>query len=229
MPPPMMADALQAGEIDAFCVGEPWGSQTVERGLGRLILPGSSIWSFSPEKVLAVRTDWAAEEPGLTARLMRAVWRACRWLGQGGMHTTASELLSHEAYLNLPPEWIDRALTGRLVVSSQGEVRQADAFLEFYEGAANFPWRSQAAWLAHQMAGRLGLERVSAMERARGVFRTDLYREVLADVGAVLPTASEKTEGGIGHDTAVATQNSRLILRPNQFFDGRVFDPRPDN
>ncbi|EPX87738.1 ABC-type nitrate/sulfonate/bicarbonate transport system, periplasmic component [Rubellimicrobium thermophilum DSM 16684] len=32
IPPPRMAEALAAGEIDAFCVGEPWGSVAVERG-----------------------------------------------------------------------------------------------------------------------------------------------------------------------------------------------------
>ncbi len=225
VPPPMMADALEAGEIDAFCVGEPWGSQTVERGLGTLILPGSSIWSFAPEKVLAVRTDWADAEPNLTARLMRAVWKACRWLGQGGVHTSTAEFLGHREYLDLPPEMIDRALTGKLTVSPSGDIRTAPQFLEFFGSAANFPWKSQAAWIAGQMAGRLGLERATAMERARGVFRSDLYRKHLADVGAVMPGASEKIEGGIAEDTAVAAGQGRLILSANQFFDGQVFDP----
>ena len=46
-----------------------------------LLLPGRAIWAFAPEKVLATRTDWAETEPHLLARLMRAVWRAGRWLG----------------------------------------------------------------------------------------------------------------------------------------------------
>ncbi|MEE3099225.1 MAG: CmpA/NrtA family ABC transporter substrate-binding protein, partial [Pseudomonadota bacterium] len=57
VPPSLMADAMQAGEIDAFCVGEPWGSIAVENGVGTLLLPGSAIWRFAPEKVLAVRSD----------------------------------------------------------------------------------------------------------------------------------------------------------------------------
>lgn len=225
VPPPLMADALQAGEIDAFCVGEPWGSQTVERGFGRLILPGAAIWSFAPEKVLAVRSDWADSEPELTARLMRAVWRACRWLGQTDAHTTAAEMLAQKPYLDLPADIVDRALTGRLVVSAAGEVRKVAQFVEFFHGAANFPWRSQAAWIAFQMAGRLGLERQDATKRARAVFRTDLYRRNLADIGAVLPGASDKIEGGLAQDTAVAAEQGRLILTPNQFFDDEIFDP----
>ncbi|MEO0989799.1 MAG: ABC transporter substrate-binding protein, partial [Pseudomonadota bacterium] len=45
IPPPLMAEAIGAGEIDAFCVGEPWGSIAVETGTGRLLLPGRAIWS----------------------------------------------------------------------------------------------------------------------------------------------------------------------------------------
>ena len=35
----MMADALASAEVDAFCVGEPWASFAVERGLAALLLP----------------------------------------------------------------------------------------------------------------------------------------------------------------------------------------------
>ena len=55
VPPSRMAGAIAAGEIDAFCVGEPWGSVAVERGAAELILPGAAIWRFAPEKVLAAR------------------------------------------------------------------------------------------------------------------------------------------------------------------------------
>ena len=225
VPPPMMADALEAGEIDAFCVGEPWGSQTIERGLGELILPGSAIWSFAPEKVLAVRSHWADDEPDLTARLMRSIWKACRWLGQGGVRTTAAELLADSRYLDLPSEVIDRGLSGQLVVTPTGDTKRFPGFLEFYDGAANFPWKSQAAWMGNQIAGRLGLDRAQAMDKARGVFRSELYRRYLGEAGAILPGASEKVEGGISAKTGVASEHGRLILAENRFFDSRIFDP----
>ncbi|MFQ6552187.1 ABC transporter substrate-binding protein [Aestuariibius insulae] len=225
VPPPLMADALAADEIDAFCVGEPWGSKSVEAGSGELLLPGRAIWSAAPEKVLAVRTDWAHSEPGLSARLMRAVWKACRWLGTGGGETTAAEMLARPAYLDLDAYIIDRALTGRLTINARGDTRDCAGFVEFYHGAANFPWKSQGAWIARQMAARLGLDRDGVSDPARAVFRTDLYRRALAGAGAVLPGASEKIEGGIAEGTAVAAQSGRLLLGENRFFDGRVFDP----
>ena len=80
MPPPLMARALAMGEIDAFCVGEPWGSIAVEAGVGELVLPGTAIWAFAPEKVLATRLGWAAAEPGLAGPLVRAFGgRAAGW------------------------------------------------------------------------------------------------------------------------------------------------------
>ncbi|MEO0387287.1 MAG: ABC transporter substrate-binding protein [Pseudomonadota bacterium] len=225
VPPPLMADALAEREIDAFCVGEPWGTKSVETGAGALLLPGCAIWTCAPEKVLSVRTTWAEAEPDLTARMMRAVWKACRWLSASGAETTAAELLSRRAYLDLQPEMIDRALTGHLVINARGETRDCPGFMEFFAGAATFPWKSQAAWIAAQMGARLGLEKTPAMDQARGVFRTDLYRRHLGEAGATLPGASEKIEGGIDREMTVASQNGHLILAENRFFDGRVFDP----
>ncbi|KZY39003.1 nitrate transporter, partial [Roseovarius sp. HI0049] len=119
VPPPLMASALAAGEVDAFCVGEPWGSVAVDEGAGALLLPGKAIWEFAPEKVLAVRRDWAETEPNLLGRLMRAVWRAGRWLSNPESRTTAGEILSRAQYLDVPSELIDRALSGHLTVSGR--------------------------------------------------------------------------------------------------------------
>jgi two-component system, oxyanion-binding sensor len=103
IPPPRMAEALAAGEIDAFCVGEPWGSVAVDRGVGTLLLPGCAIWAAAPEKVLATRAGWAEAEPYLTGRLLRAIWRAGRWLGQPENHMMAAEVLAPPAGLPCPP------------------------------------------------------------------------------------------------------------------------------
>ncbi|MFT6450950.1 MAG: NitT/TauT family transport system ATP-binding protein [Halocynthiibacter sp.] len=225
IPPPLMADAMAAGEIDAFCVGAPWGSIVVDQGVGELLLPTAAIWKFAPEKVLAVRHDWAANEPDLTGRLMRAVWRAARWLGDPSNLTTAADILAREAYINVSSEIIERSLTGRMIISQQGDTRMGPSNMEFFAGAANFPWRSQAAWIGEQLASRAGLERETSMRKASDVFRPDLYRANLRNVGAELPGASQKLEGALSAPTAVASESGKLILRPDAFFDGRIFDP----
>lgn len=225
VPPPYMAEAIAAGEIDAFCVGEPWGSRAVEKSVGALLLPGTAIWAFAPEKVLAVRRDWAETERSLLSRLVRAVWRAGRWLAQDGSSTLTAELLSRATYLDLAPELIDRALTGRLVINGGGEERSTDRFVEFSLGAATFPWRSQAEWIADRLAQRTGGDTTQARTVAEGVFRSDIYRDALAGLGADLPGASSKREGALAQDTPVAARNGNVILYRDTFFDGRVFEP----
>ena len=223
VPPPLMAEALEAGDIDAFCVGEPWGSVAVDRGVGALLLPGQAIWQGAPEKVLAVRKDWAEAEPDLLGRLIRAVWQASRWLSEPESRTAAAEILSRGAYLDLPPELIDRALSGRLILSGNGEQVQNDAFLRFHGAAASFPWQSQARWIAHRLAGAHGIE--GDIAAAASVFRSDLYRQHMGPTGADLPGASSKVEGAILHPMAIGSARGRLNLLPDRFFDGEIFDP----
>ncbi|MEQ6247597.1 ABC transporter substrate-binding protein [Sulfitobacter sp. HNIBRBA3233] len=225
VPPSSMADALRSGEIDAFCVGEPWGSLTVEEGVGTLLLPGSAIWSCSPEKVLAMRTGWAEENPIISGKLIRALVRAGRWMVEPSSHTVTSEVLARPQFLNLPGELLDRGLTGRLMISAQGDQRSVPSFIEFHDGAATFPWRSQAEWIGLQLARRTGLDRAQAVRLARPVFRSDIYRNALAESGMDVPGASSRVEGALSVPTPVASALGRLTLQPNQFFDRRIFDP----
>lgn len=224
VPPPLMANALAAGEVDAFCVGEPWGSVAVEASAGALLLPGKAIWAFSPEKVLAVRTGWADTEPDLLGRLMRAVWRAGRWLSNPAVRATASDLLSRKAYLDVSAELIDRALSGHLTLSRRGDHRQVDRFLEFHAGAATFPWRSQAEWISERLQRAYGGSTLTSAEIER-VIRSDLHRQHLARLGCDLPGASAKVEGAILSPVSMAATSGGITLQPDRFFDGQIFDP----
>lgn len=225
VPPPRMAEALAAGEIDAYCVGEPRGSVAVETGSGDLLLPGSSIWAAAPEKVLATRAGWADAEPDLAGRLIRAIWRAGRWLGQPANHSVAADLLAAPGRLAVSSEVIERVLTGRLLISAGGAEMRVPRFIEFHAGATNFPWRSQAAWIGARLAKRHGLDLMPAIQAARSVFRSDLYRLHLKGTGADLPGASDKVEGSLAVPKAASSSQGRLILMPDRFFDARIFDP----
>ena len=119
----------------------------------------------------------------------------------------------------------ERGLTGRLLVSPDGGVRVVRDFIGFHEGAAGFPWKSLAALFADRIAARHGLDRQAAMVAAMDVFRTDLYRRHLRPAGADLPGASARIEGAMHHPHAVASEKGQMILRPDAFFDGRVFEP----
>ena len=215
-PPPLMAETVGDGHLDVFCVGEPWGSVAVDSGVGELVLPGSAIWGFAPEKVLGVRSGWPEQNPKACGALIRAVYRAAAWLDAPGNRALATEILSRSEHLNLPDHAIDRALSGLLVTRQGGQAVETPNFLQFARGAATFPWRSQANWIGAQLAPE--------MQGAADSFRTDLYRHHLAPSGVELPGASAKLEGAMRNRTAVASTKGQMILGPDAFFDGAIFD-----
>ena len=227
VPPHLMVDAVEASEIDAFCVGEPWGSKVVASGSGTLLLPCNAIWAFAPEKVLAVRSDWIQPNLELNHRLIRAIWRARRWLAQPASTMLTAELLSRPEYLNVNAEIIECALTGQFSISEHGDQRSVSGFVEFHNGAAGFPWRSQAEWIAQRLAQRTGLDPQDAAMRARSVFRTDLHRDALRGTTADLPGASSKREGALVADSEAPSERGRVMLQRDAFFDGRIFEPLP--
>ncbi|MEO0681875.1 MAG: hypothetical protein AAF192_15830, partial [Pseudomonadota bacterium] len=102
---------------------------------------------------------------------------------------------------------------------------EAPRFLAFHAGAAGFPWRSQAVWIASRLARRNGLDAQEAAAAARACFRPDLYRAALAPHGADLPGASEKVEGALHRESPVASSRGEMFLGPDAFFDGKEFDP----
>lgn len=225
VPPPLMADALASGEVDAFCVGEPWASFAAETASSALLLAGRSIWQAPPEKALVLTRAFAQSHAELTGRLMRALWRACRWLDRPENRSTAAEIVSRPGYLNLPPELCESGLLGRLEISANGGLRLVDDFIRFHDGGTNFPWRSLAAFFAQDIAHSHGLDPVRAMAQATACFRTDLYRQHLRSAGASLPGASVRIEGAMHRPTAVASEMGQMILGADAFFDGTTFEP----
>ncbi|MEL6959903.1 MAG: hypothetical protein AAGL89_13220, partial [Pseudomonadota bacterium] len=59
----------------------------------------------------------------------------------------------------------------------------------------------------------------------RRVIRPDLHRQHLAAPGFDLPGASAKIEGSIQQPTPVASAKGEIVLMPDRFFDGQIFDP----
>lgn len=225
VPPPLMADALAAGTIDGYCVGEPWNSVAVDAGTGTIVTAKSQVWRASPEKVLGVRADWADARPDLADRLVRALYRAAEWCGHKDNAGELAAILAGKSYLASKPALIERALTGRLMLGGGAAAQIADFFLPFAR-AATFPWQSHALWFYSQMVrwGQTGHAPQSARIAATS-YRPDIYRRALCTTAAPIPSASSKVEGALAHTTAVGASKGVIELGPDGFFDGRVFDP----
>ena len=226
VPPPFSADALEAGEVDAICVGEPWNSVAVERGVGVIVLVTAQIWRRGVEKVLVMRTPVLDQRRGEVEALIRAMCRAAQQFTDDEMALENAAILARPEYLDGHRELVFRAITDRLRLHRGGQSFHFPDFMFQYREAANFPWISQAQWLYTQMirwdGGAIDLGDAA---RAGAVFRPDVYRSALLGTGEPLPAASSKVEGSLAQMTSVGAQQGAMVLADNRFFDGRIFDP----
>lgn len=225
VPPPLMPDALATGHIDGFCVGEPWNSIAAQNGIGVVATVKAAIWKSSPEKVLGVSKIWADQQPQTLAALLRALYHAAKWCGAQENYAELARLLALPAYLNRPADVIEAALTGKFKDADGCDLDVEDFFLPFAR-AATFPWQSHALWLYSQMV-RWGNVKHSAENAnlALKSYRPDIYRAALKPLNVALPGANSKVEGALTVATAVGASAGGLILGPDGFFDGAVFDP----
>jgi nitrate/nitrite transport system substrate-binding protein len=223
LPPAQLLSNLKAGNIDFFCVTEPWNSRAVAEQIGFTAVVDRDIWRGHPEKVLAVMEPWAEANPNTHRALVRAVIQACRWCDAPENQLALAEILASEAYLNTDPSYIRPALSGNYNYGgfdasgkARTEVRSVNDFFVFYRTAApylrsdeqaTFPWRSQGMWILTQMVrwGQLQALPKDADQLLRRVYRTDIYRDVAAEMGFKAPQEDDKIETG--------------------FIDGRRFDP----
>lgn len=224
--PPFASDALASREVDGICVGEPWNSVSVDRGVGVIVAVTSQIWRRGVEKVLAMRTERMEAEPDLTHRMLRALYKAGEAFVDAERQEAIAELLAGPKYLDGSAKLIRGAISDHILFAHGQEPLYIPDFMFQHREAANFPWQSQAAWLYAQMcaAGHTQPD-LQAYAAAQKVFRPDVYRAALAPLGVPLPGASAKLEGGIEMPTGVGTTQGRLVLGPDRFFDRRAFDP----
>ena len=224
--PPFVAEALGSGEIDGSCVGEPWSSVAVERGVGVIVTATARIWSRGVEKLLAFRQSTLDQRRDEVAALIRALHAAGSAVADPDQRGAIAELLARPNYVGQPASLIERALSSRMVLAQGRSPERIEDFLVLHREAANFPWRSQAMWLYSQMV-RWGHASFSpeGYHAAAAVFRPDVYRAALAGTDAILPGASAKVEGAIDQPLGAPSVSGRLILGPDRFFDGRSFDP----
>jgi NitT/TauT family transport system ATP-binding protein len=224
--PPFVADALASGEIDGTCVGEPWNSVAVERGVGRIVLATAQVWRRGVEKVLALRENRLDERREAVEALIRAMRKAGAHFVDPANWQANAAILAHPRYLDASAELIGRAISDRLVLTRGAPPIPYPDFMFQHREAANFPWVSQAEWLYTQMVRWDALPyTVADAEKAARVFRPDVYRSALAGTGDLLPGASSKVEGILTATTAVSAQQGTMVLEKNRFFDGRAFDP----
>jgi ABC-type nitrate/sulfonate/bicarbonate transport system substrate-binding protein len=167
VPRSKMVEALANGEIDGYCVGDPWGQLAVEAGVGVTVATKADLYPYSPEKVLAFRASWLQGHNSLAAAAKNAVKAAMDWCADTDNHSDLSQILAQGEYLGASSEVILRALSCRPRLAPGDSGIKVVNYLGFsgLSGVSD----ASALWLLAQMR-RWGQVPEGLEKDVRGVF-----------------------------------------------------------
>jgi nitrate/nitrite transport system substrate-binding protein len=209
VPPPQMVANMKVGNMDAFCVGEPWNEQLVNQGVGYTACTTGELWSKHPEKALGMRAEWVDRNPKAARALVAAVIEAQQWCDKPENKVELAEIVGRRQWFNVPVTDISGRLKGD-VNYGNGRVEKGTKYgMKFWRDNASYPFRSHDAWFVTEEMrwGKLD-PKTDVKTLVARVNREDLWREAakIAGVGAKdIPASTSR-----GKET---------------FFDGKIFDP----
>lgn len=180
-PPPQMPATLEAGTIFGYCVGEPWNQQAVFTGIGVPVITDYEIWKNNPEKVFGITNEFAEQYPNTTARIVKALLRAAKWLDadNNANRPEAVEILSWGEYVGADYDVIANSMTGTFEYE-KGDKRSVPDFNVFFRYHATYPYYSDAIWYLTQMRrwGQISEPKSDDwyVETAKSVYRPDIYQ-----------------------------------------------------
>lgn len=230
VPPPQMTDRLAAGEIDGFCVGDPWNSLAVLRGVGRILISGYEIWNNRIEKVIGTNRDWVERNPLTHKQMLMALIEAAEWLDRPENRLEGVEIMAKPEYIGPEAaEAIRLSMLGVLRYGLDVSPEHMPDFFVFSRYSANFPWRSQAEWYLTEMRRwKLIDPATDIAATADAVYRTDLYREAAAALDKPFPLIDRKPEGLHAGPWTLAQASAPIPMGADLFFDGSyVSSARP--
>jgi len=185
-PPPVMPQTLEAGNIQGYCVGEPWNQQAVAKGIGVPVTTNYDIWKNNPEKVFGVTKAWSDENPNTHLAVIKALILAGKWLdetdasGKLVNREEAARILSRTDYVGADYDVIKNSMTG-FFFFQKSDKRSMPDFNVFFKHQCTYPWYSDGVWFLTQMRrwGQI-TEPKSAQwydETAKKVYQPAIYKK----------------------------------------------------
>ena len=143
VPPPQMVANMKVGNMDVFCVGEPWNEQLVNQDIGYTATTTGEIWSDHPEKVLGVRADWVDKNPAAARALVMAVQEAQQWCEKLENKDEMAQIVGQRQWFNVPVADIIGRIKGDMNYGLGRKASNKALAMKFWgNGAAAIPTRA---------------------------------------------------------------------------------------
>jgi nitrate/nitrite transport system substrate-binding protein len=209
VPPPQMVANMRVGNMDVFCVGEPWNEQLVNQGIGYTAVTTGELWFRHPEKALGMRAAWVDRHPRATQAILMAVMEAQQWCDEFENKQELANIVGRRQWFNVPPADIIGRLRGDINYGHGRTVSGSSLLMKFWGegGTTSYPWKSLDTWF---MTENIRWGRYRPEFDVKGLVgrtnRSDLWSQAARTLGIA----------------NAVTGDSRGVER---FFDGVVFDP----
>ena len=205
VPPPQMVANMRVGNMDGFCVGEPWGHRAIMDGIGVTASTTQAIWKDHPEKVLGTTAEFTQKYPNTARAVTAAILEASRWIDESlANKNKMAETIAAKAYVNTGVEAINQRILGRYS-NGMGKTWDDPNHMKFFnDGAVNFPYLSDGMWFLTQHK-RWGLlkSHPDYLAVAKEVNQVELYKSVASAMKISVP---------------------KDVLRTSKLIDGVVWD-----
>jgi nitrate/nitrite transport system ATP-binding protein len=200
-----MAANLKAGNIDGYCVGEPWNARAVIDNMGFVIATDQDLWPGHPEKVLGLTEDWVNRYPNSTVALVKALLEACEYCDHTHHREEIVDLLAQYQYVGADAKYIRPGFLDDYTFSTDAPPQSLPKFNQFFLGQTNYPNADEGLWMLTQLArwdlAPFPKNRIALLDR---VYRVDVFTRAAQELG-------------------------HPVLEPNRapfaLFDGVYFDP----
>ncbi len=208
VPPPQMVANMKAGNMQAFCVGEPWNARLVAQESGYTALVTGELWKDHPEKAFSLRADWVDKHPKAAKALLMAVQEAQIWCDKPENKEEMCKIVGADKWMKVPAQEILGRLQGKIEYGDGRIVDNPDIAMKFWKDAASYPFKSHDLWfITEDMRWGYFPADTDAKKLVDAVNREDIWK------------AAAKA---IGQEADIPKSTSRGV---ETFFDGVKFDP----
>lgn len=195
VPPPQMVANMRVGNMDGYCVGEPWNHRAIIDGIGVTATTTQDIWKDHPEKVLGTTAEFVQKNPNTARAMVMAILEAGRWIDTGLQNKTKmAEVIAEKSYVNTSVDAINQRILGRYQ-NGLGKTWDDPNHMKFFnDGAVNYPYLSDGMWFLTQHR-RWGLLKSDPdyLGVAKAINQTALYKEAAAQLKINVPKSDMRS------------------------------------